>query len=70
MFMMQVILAFKQRLENPSLEPVEEKALVSYLCKMIEMGFEKKSNTKANGFNQPSAHNDSLNNIEELLLDN
>ncbi len=70
MFMMQVILAFKQRLENPSLEPVEEKALVSYLCKMIEMGFEKKSNTKTNGFNQPSAHNDSLNNIEELLLDN
>ncbi len=36
MFMTQIIMAFKQRLDNTSLGPVEDKA--GYLCKMIEQG--------------------------------
>ena len=70
-YMMQLIIAFKQRIENPNYNPVEERARVSYICKMIEMGFNdfaaKKSNNNFNNFPQNNYDFDAL---EKLLVEN
>ena len=36
MFMTQIIMSFKQRFDDTSQEPIQDK--VGYLCKMIELG--------------------------------
>jgi hypothetical protein len=65
-YAMQVVVAFKQRLEDSSLDPIDDK--VSYLCKMIELGTEKNSRPKKSNVNQINTQN--YDDLEELLLDN
>lgn len=65
MFMMEVIIAFKQRLSDKQLEPVEDNAKVSYLCKMIERGFKKQNNK----YNHPQSDID-FDELEKKLVDN
>ncbi len=67
MFMMETILQFKTRLDDPTKEPVEDK--VGYLCKMIENGSKKtRKTTYDNKFNHfEQRDNDSFYNMEELL---
>ena len=72
MYMMHIILAFKQRLDDTSKDPVEDK--VSYLCKMIEQGTKKTShnNTKqdSNMFNNFQQNTYDFTELEKKLLDN
>lgn len=67
-FMMQVIPAFKQRIDDLSQKPIEEQAKVSYLCKMIELGFN--NNKLLNSFNNFPQNNSNITELEDLLLDN
>ncbi len=70
MYMMQTILAFKQRLDDKSLSPVEDK--VGYLCKMIEMGSNKMISTSqsSNSFNNFSQNDYDFDELEKAILDN
>lgn len=69
-YMMQLIIAFKQRVDNTDLKPVEEKAKVSYICKMIEMGFDNYSSKKENSFHNFIQSETDFDELEKALLDN
>lgn len=69
-YMMQVILAFKQRLDNPNLDKVEEKAKAGYLCKMIEKGLVPIYEKKKNQFTQYQQSEYDYDELEQKLLDN
>ena len=66
MFMMQIIMTFKQRLDDKEHEKVGDKA--SYLCKMIEQGIiiPQKGNNRNKGCKQTYDFDD----LEEKLLEN
>lgn len=70
-FMMQIISAFKTRLDNQELNDVEDR--LAYLCAMIENGTSGKvtvSPTKksSNSFNNFSQRDDDLSEIEKIML--
>ena len=68
MFMMQTIVAFKQRIDNQALEPVDD--YTSYLCKMIEMDLSvpsKKRNVSQHDIEERDIDFDDL---EKKLLSN
>lgn len=67
-YIMQVIIAFKQRLDNPAFEPVVDKA--GYLCKMIEQGLVPTYEKKKNQFNQYQQLEYDYDELEQKLLDN
>lgn len=50
LYMMQIIPAFKQRLDNTAMEPIDDK--VGYFCRMIEQGTSPKTPTQNNQSNQ------------------
>lgn len=71
MFMTQIIMQFKQRFDDTTLEPIDDK--VGYLCKMIQQGaktashISNRNNSSYNNF----LHNDyNYDELEEQLLDN
>ena len=68
--MMQVITVFKQRIENKSLEPVDDK--IGYICRMIEKGATAKisSNDKKtkNNFNNFSQREYDMDELEKKLI--
>ena len=66
MDMMKVIIAFKQRLDDRRLDPVEDK--VKYLCAMI--GQTEKKNRSNNSFNHFTQNTYNFKELEEKLLDN
>ncbi len=66
MDMMKVIIAFKQRLDDRRLDPVEDK--VKYLCAMI--GQTEKKNRSNNSFNHFTQNTYNFEELEEKLLDN
>ena len=68
MFMSQVIMAFKQRLDDKTLEPVEDK--VSYLCGMIKQGNVIPSREIKNKFNNFQQNDYDYAELEKRLLDN
>ncbi len=75
MYMMQIILAFKKRLDDDTLEPVEDK--LSYLCKMIELGTSdnvtkpKKAKKKTdNDFNNFKQNDYDFDELEKQIVDN
>lgn len=65
-FMMQIILAFKQRLEDNNLEKINDQ--VQYLCKMIELG--SHTTQKTNSFNSIPQNAIDYEELEKQLLDN
>lgn len=74
MYMTQIIMTFKQRLDDPAQEPIEDK--VGYLCKMIEYGSKsqgqgRRGSTNAfNSFPQNSYSHEDMDDLERRLLDN
>ena len=73
MYMMQLILAFRKRLDNKRYEPVEDQ--VGYLCKMIELGThtdvtESKRETSRNSFGRFKQNEYDFDELESKLLDN
>lgn len=69
MYMMKIILAFKQRLDDPNLDPVEDK--VAFLCKMIEQGTSPQGyNRRTTNFASFQQNDFDYNAIEDQLLDN
>lgn len=75
MYMMQIVLGFRKRLDDEELEPIEDK--VSYLCKMIELGTSetaiktKKSKKKDdNPFNNFKQNDYDFDKLEEQIIDN
>ncbi len=71
MYMMNIILAFKQRLDDTALEPVEDK--VGYLCKMIEQGAKSSPHGKRkneNSFGSFTQNSYDFEDLEKRLLDN
>ena len=69
-YMMQVLLAFKQRIDDKTLDPVEDK--VRYLCKMIEKGSQRSSTTREKGSNFINFKQNEydFDDLESKLLDN
>ncbi|SES21001.1 Initiator Replication protein [Butyrivibrio fibrisolvens] len=70
MYMTQIIMAFKQRLDDTNLEPVEDK--VGYLCKMIEQGnvMPQRTIQNRNSFNTFMQNEYDYDELEKRLLDN
>ena len=70
MYMTQIIMAFKQRLDDTNLEPVEDK--VGYLCKMIEQGnvMPQRTVQNRNNFNTFMQNEYDYDELEKRLLDN
>ena len=71
MFMTQIIMAFRQRLDDTVQEPIEDK--VGYLCKMIELGNKTSSRSQrrvGNNFNNFVQGDYNFAELEEQLLDN
>ena len=70
MFMMQIILQFKKRLDDTTKEPIEDK--VGYLCKMIEQGSKSSQRQRAvnNPFNNFQQNELDLDSLEDMLIDN
>ncbi|MCR5605822.1 MAG: replication initiation protein [Treponema sp.] len=68
MYMMQVILSFKQRLDDSTLDPIEDK--VGYLCKMIEVGSKKVSPKRTKNFSNFEQNDFSYDDIESKIIDN
>lgn len=68
MYMMQIIVAFKQRLDNPALEKIDEP--LKYICKMIELGSSTPKKTVQNNFNNMMQNNYDYDELEKKLLDN
>ncbi len=65
-FMMQIILAFKQRLDDTNLEEIVDQ--VNYLCKMVELG--SHTTKKTNSFNNIPQNPVDYDELEKQLLDN
>ena len=73
-FMMQIISAFKTRIDNQELNDVEDR--LAYLCAMIENGTNAKATTTTsstkkkspNSFNNFSQRDDDLSEIEKIML--
>lgn len=71
MYMMHIILAFRQRLDDTVQEPIEDK--VGYLCKMIELGSKTSNRSQrrgVNNFNNFVQGDYNFAELEEQLLDN
>ena len=69
--MMQILPAFKQRMEKAGLEPIEDK--VGYLCRMIEQGVslsskQSKASNNKNGFNNFEQRDYDMAELEKKLL--
>lgn len=73
-YVMQAIMTFKQRLEDPNQDVIAKDARVSYLCKMIENGFitmTPDTKRRTNRFNNfPQNSNQDFVALEKQLLDN
>lgn len=70
MFMTQIIMSFKQRLDDTTQEPIADK--VGYLCKMIDIGSKTSSQNRKNNnaFNHFQQNEYNFVELEEQLLDN
>lgn len=67
-YIMEIIVAFKQRMADTSMEHVEEP--VSYFCKMIENGAKPIVSRQKNSFNDIPQNNYDFEELESKLLDN
>lgn len=67
-YMMLIIGSFKQRLDNKTLEPIEDK--VAYLCRMIEQGVNPVNTKSPKNFNDFSQRDYDFNQLENALLNN
>ncbi|SES91896.1 Protein involved in initiation of plasmid replication [Pseudobutyrivibrio sp. C4] len=69
-YMMQVVSVFKQRIENKSLDPVDDK--IGYICRMIEKGATAKISSndkkKKNNFNNFSQRDYDMDELEKKLI--
>ncbi|SFD06241.1 replication initiation protein [Butyrivibrio sp. YAB3001] len=69
MYMMHIILAFKQRLDDTSLDAIDDK--VGYLCKMIEQGSRNSNQSKkTSSFGKYLQNDYNFTDLEDRLLDN
>ncbi|MCR5196754.1 MAG: hypothetical protein K6D38_10550, partial [Pseudobutyrivibrio sp.] len=70
MFMTQIIMQFKQRFDDTTLEPIDDK--VGYLCKMIQQGAKTASHIsrKSNNYNSFLQNDYNYDELERQLLDN
>lgn len=69
-YMMQILLSFKQRMDDTSLEPIEDK--VGYICKMIESGSKQAAPSKrrTNNFINFDQNDYDFEDLESKLVDN
>ena len=72
-YLMQIIPAFNERLNNTNLDPIEDK--VGYFCRMIEHGIgssagpkQNKKNKDTNKFNNFSQRNYDMDELERKLI--
>ncbi|MCR5403613.1 MAG: replication initiation protein [Butyrivibrio sp.] len=73
MYMMQLILAFRKRLDDKRQEPIEDR--VGYLCRMIELGThadvtENRRESSRNSFGRFKQNEYDFDELESKLLDN
>lgn len=66
-YVMQIVVVFKQRMNDTTLEPIEDK--VNYLCKMLELGMNRTRNPY-HSFNNFQQNKSDFSEIEDMLLDN